>query len=450
MRRYALTLIIVLLLAPLTALRAAGVKQFGAIGDGRLDDTVAIQRAVDQGGHVSFSEGIYRITKTIVIDLERAGFTSLKSDGAAKIVMAGPGPAFKFVGTNEAKETLVKTKSNIWNRQRMPLVDGLSIEGGHAEADGIEASGTIQLTITRTHIRRVRHGIHLTKSNRNVIISNCHLYANSGIGVLYDDVYVHQSNITGCHISYNMGGGVVSRAGDVRNIQISASDLEANMGPDAPPTANVLIDCRGSIKGTAEIAITGCTIQHTYRGSGGANIRIFGGSGQPDTSSNRKGNITIANNVLSDVQTNIHLRRVHGVSVTGNTMWRGYEGSILVEDARDVAIASNVMGRNPRYSTKGRPTETNAVVIRDSQDVVFNANVLSRTRGASAGLTVENAKRVNITNNTIVDCDGPEIHLNNVTFSRVSDCILNDPRGDHPNIKTNGGAKIQIRDNLTD
>ena len=288
MIRHSLALITALLLVPSTPLTAADVKQSGAIGDGRSDDTAAIQRAVDKGGHVTFSEGIYRITRTIVIDLERAGFTSLKADGAAKIIMAGSGPAFRFVGTNEARETLAKTESHIWNRQRMPLIDALSIEAITLKLTGSRASGTIQLTITRTHVRRVRHGIHLVKSNRNVILSNCHIYANSGIGIFYDDVYVHQSNITGCHISYNLGGGVVSRAGDVRNIQISGCDLEANMGPGAPPTANVFIDSRGSIKGTAEIAITGCTIQHTYKGSEGANIRILGDSEEPDTSDNKK------------------------------------------------------------------------------------------------------------------------------------------------------------------
>ena len=432
------------------SLFAADLKQFGVVGDGRADDTAAIQRAIDKGGHVVFPKGTYRITRTLVINLGQAGFTSLKSEGAAKVIMAAAGPAFKFIGTNEAKVGLAKTKSNIWNRERMPLVDGLSIEGDHAEANGIEANGTIQFTVTRTHIRGVRHGIHLTKSNRNVVISDCHIYANTGIGIFYDDVYVHQSNITGCHISYNLGGGVVSRSGDVRNIQIGTCDLEVNMGPESPTTANILIDARGSIKGAAEIAIVGCTIQHTFKGSDGANIRIIGASDDPVDSSNLKGNVTIANNVLSDVQTNIDLKNLYGVAVTGNTMWRGYQHSIRVEGSRKIVIASNVMGRNPRYSTKYRPKEKNAVLIRNSQDVVFNANVLSETQETTAGLTVENGRRINITNNNIVDCDGPEIHLKNVSFSRVSDCILSDARKDQPNIKTTGGTKIQIKDNLVD
>jgi hypothetical protein len=449
-QKYRVLCRIVLALFGAGHLNAADVTLSGARGDGATDDTQALQTAVDAGGDVTFPRGTYRITKTIVIRLENAGYTSLKADGAAKVVMTGPGPAFRFVGTNEARETLVKTRDVIWQRERMPMVVGLSIEGAHPEADGIEASGTIQFTVARVHISRVRHGIRLTKSARNVVISDSHFYANSGIGIYYDDVYVHQSNVTGCHLSYNLGGGLVSRAGDVRNIQIGSCDFESNMGPKAPSTANILIDSRGSAKGVAEIAITGCTIQHTWKGPGGANIRVIGDSGEPVDGEDRKGNIAIANNVLSDTQTNIHLRNVRGATVTGNTMWRSGEWSLLIEGSRAVVIGSNVMGRNPRYSTKNRPLEKNAILIRDSEDIVYNANVLTGTLGAPAGFQVENSRRVNITDNTITDCDGPEIHLKNATFSRVSDCILTDSRADEPNIKITGGNRIQLKDNLTD
>ena len=428
----------------------ADVKQHGAVGDGRADDTAAIQRAVDLGGSVTFPDGVYRITETITVKLAETGYTALSASGAAKLVMAGPGPAVKFIGTNYAKENLVRSRMQVWAREAQPLVDGLRIEGAHDAADGIQAEGTVQFTVTKTQIRGVRHAIHLTKSNRNVVISDSHIYANSGIGVFYDDVYVHQSNITGCHISYNLGGGIVSRAGDVRNIQIGTCDLEANLDLDGLPTANVLLDSREAIKGVAEIEIVGCTIQHSYKGPGGANVRIIGAGKEDGESDIRKGNVTIANNILSDVQTNVHLQNVRGAVVIGNTMWRGYTHNIVVEGSQDVVVSSNALGRSPRYSTRGRPIETNAVLIRDSKDVIFNANVLSQTRGAPAGLSVMASKRVNITNSTLVDCDGPEILLEDVSLVRISDCILNDARRDAPNIKQSGGSRIQVVDNLGD
>jgi len=168
----------------------------------------------------------------VVIDLDKVGVVSLLGDGVATVVMAGPGPAFPFRrGTHEGTAQPASVKENVWKRQRTPFVDALEIVGAHAEACGIEATGTMQLTLSRLTVRKALHGIHLTRRNRNVLIENCHLYDNRGIGVYYDDVNLHQSNITACHISYNRGGGIVSRKGDVRNIQITGCDLEDNMQP---------------------------------------------------------------------------------------------------------------------------------------------------------------------------------------------------------------------------
>ena len=249
----------------------------GTVGDGKADDTAAIQKAVDGGGALRFPRGIYKLTSTVVVDLDKTGFTSISGDGVARFVMEGAGPAFKFIGTHEGSADPKSLKPNVFERQRTPMVDGIEIVGAHPEADGIEATGTMQLTITRVAVHEARHGIHLTVRNRNVIISDCHLYHNTGIGVFYDHVDLHQSNIIGSHISYNAGGGVVTIGGAVRNLHIGTCDIESNMTPESPPTANVFIDCTDG--STAEVSITGCTIQHNPS-PGAANVRFIG-KGKP-------------------------------------------------------------------------------------------------------------------------------------------------------------------------
>jgi len=72
-------------------LLAADVKSFGAAGDGKADDTAAIQKAIDSGGSVHFPAGTYRITRSIGIELERTGLVALSGDGTARVIMAGPG-----------------------------------------------------------------------------------------------------------------------------------------------------------------------------------------------------------------------------------------------------------------------------------------------------------------------------------------------------------------------
>ena len=48
------------------------MKKHGAAGDGRTDDTSAIQRAVDAGaGGLYLPKGNYRLTRTVVVDLAR-------------------------------------------------------------------------------------------------------------------------------------------------------------------------------------------------------------------------------------------------------------------------------------------------------------------------------------------------------------------------------------------
>ncbi|MDI9445891.1 MAG: glycosyl hydrolase family 28-related protein, partial [Planctomycetota bacterium] len=129
------------------------VRDFGASGDGQADDTAAIQRAADRGGEIRFPRGTYRISRPVVIDLDRAGHTSIVADGTASLRMAGPGPALKLVGTHAGTASPDSVKENVWQRQRTPMIDGLEIVGEHPEAIGLWLEGTFQPVITRVCVR---------------------------------------------------------------------------------------------------------------------------------------------------------------------------------------------------------------------------------------------------------------------------------------------------------
>ncbi len=428
------------------------VRQFGAIGDGKADDTAAIQKAVDAGtGVIRLPKGVYRITQPIVIELDKVGYTSFCGDGVARIVMAGPGPALKFVGTHFKSADPAGFAKNVWDRQRMPLVDAVAIDGDHPEAVGIEANGTMELTLTRLHVRGTLHCIHLIGSNRNLLISDCHLYENRGVGIFYDDVSLHQSNIIGCHISYNDAGGIVSRAGNVRNIHITGCDLESNMSPRTPPTANVLIDCTDGAEGTGEVAITGCTIQHNSNSPDSANIRILGRSKpKPKLSLVREGHVTITGNVLSDVKVNVHLRDCRGVTLTGNTFWMGFTYNLLIEDCSDIILGPNNFDRNPRYNYGNSLDARNSLVIRHSADCTLTGLHITNVWREPAGLRIEDCQRLNITSCTILDCDNAGLVLSNVANSRVSDCLIRDDRegAKSASLVLTGGQGNMIVNNL--
>ena len=431
---------------------AKNVTAFGAVGNGMHDDTNAIQKAIDTGmGHIEFPQGMYRITRPIVIELNKVGFVTLTGNGVARVVMAGAGPAFRFVGTHEKSADPEGFSKEVWDRQRMPMVDGLAIVGEHAEAEGIAAVGTMQLTITRVHARKLLHVVHLSGNNRNVLIADCHFYENRGCGVFYDQVNLHQSNISNCHISYNAGGGVVSRGGNVRNLHITGCDLESNMARDVPATANVLIDCSNSDYGTGEVAITGCTIQHNNPSPDSANIRILGRS-NPSRGQQvvREGNVAITGNVLSDVQVNIHLRECRGVTITGNTFWQGYRHNLLVEDCTAVVVGPNNLDRNPRYDYGNTKDANNSLVFRGCEDCILTGLLVTNVWRDPAGLTLENCRRCNITNCSILDCDRAGLLLKDSVHCRVSNCLIRDDRAEKQSdsLVVTGGKANHLTDNL--
>ncbi|HUV66163.1 MAG TPA: right-handed parallel beta-helix repeat-containing protein [Sedimentisphaerales bacterium] len=407
----------------------ASVRDFGAVGDGKADDAGAFQRALNSGrGDIFVPRGTYRLGKTIVADLDRIGPVSIVGSGVATIIMAGSGPAIKLVGTHEGSADPSSVKENVWLNQRTPTVSGLEIVGADPQACGIEATGTMQATFSRLTIRKALHGIHLTRRNRNVIIADCHIYENRGIGIYLDHVDLHQINVGNSHVSYNAGGGVVQRGGAVRNLQVGNCDIEANMGANSPATANVLIDATGGSIG--EIAITGCTLQHTHEAPGSANVRIIGeGELRAYADGERRGgNVAITGNILSDVQINIHLIKVRGVTIIGNTIWKGYAHDLLIEDSANVVIGSNVLDRNPRYHYGDGATANRGLVFRNCEQVVLSGLNINNVRRKEAAIVLEKCRDFNISGCIILDYDQCGILMDDVRDTVVSSCTVRDSR----------------------
>ena len=440
-------------LASVCIAETKSVRDFGAVGDGKVDDSAAIQKAVDSGaGDIVFPKGSYRLAKTVTIDLGRSGYTALAADGTARVIMAGSGPAFHFVGTHGGTADPGTIKPEVWEKERAPVVSHLEIIGENAEADGIEATGTMQLTITETVIHDLRNAIHLTTRNRNIIVANCQIYHNSGAGVFYDHVNLHQSNITGCHISYNAAGGVVTRGGEVRNIQISGCDLESNMIPDGPPTANVLLD--NTDGSTDEVAIVGCTLQHNSKSAGSANIRVIGKgiTSAKDPSETQEGHIAITGNAMSDVMVNIHLDHARGVTITGNTFWEGFEHDLLVEDSQCVVVGPNDFDRNPRYVVNGNwAKDLNGLTFRHCADCKLNGFLVKGVWKKDAAVRLEKCDRCTVTDLSILDCDGIGLMLKDCTRCKVSDCVARDDREQKKAIKSfklEGGKDNWVKGNI--
>lgn len=427
---------------------AGDAPAFTAVGDGQADDSAALQSWIDAarvtGGRLHIPAGAYRLTRSLVVNLAESGPVSLAGDGASRLIMEGAGPALRIVGTHGGTAAPRTVQPAIWSNERMPLVDGIEVVGAHPEACGIELTGTMQATLTRVTVRDALHGIHLTARNRNVQISDCHLYHNRGVGLYLDGANLHQINVVGCHISYNGQGGIVCRNSEVRNLQVGTCDIEANMAEDGPPAANILLDCRsGSVR---EVAIVGCTIQHTADAPDSANIRCLGQS--PETA-DKVGNLAVSDNVFSDAQWNIHLQFARGVTMTGNVFWHGHAGNLLVEHSSDIVIGPNLFDRNPDYGREDDGS-TNALVFRECRDCTLTGLHINNTLDAPAALTLDRCRWFNVTGCTILDCDGVGLWLDRCKQCRVSGCLVRDerPTADNPvALRVTGGEENELGEN---
>jgi len=229
----------------------------------------------------------------------------------------------------------------------------------------------------------------------------------------------------------------------VRNLQIGVCDIEGNMDPEGPSTANVLIDTSsGSVR---EGAIVGCTIQHSHSAPNSANIRFVGQSAEQPQ---KVGHFLISNNALSDVAVNVHLQHARGVVIAENTLWMGFAHNLLVEGCSNIVVSSNLFDRNPDYS---RSKSLNGLLFRDSSDCTLTGLHINNTTQPNGGLILRRCRRFNITNCTILDCDHGGLWMDDVQCVRVSDCLIHDNRPEGKDLLsltlTNGRGNM-IVDNL--
>lgn len=418
----------------------SNVRMFGAAGDGMMDDTDAIEHALRDGdGIVEFPRGEYKVNRTIPVELNTLKRIAIRGEGGtAKLVMHGPGPLFDFRGTHAGTADPGSFKPGVWERERMPMISDLEIEGRHPEADGVLLVGTVQATISGVQIRQVRDAIRLTGRNRNLLVSHCHIYNNKGIGIHLDHVNLHQVIISASHISYCRLGGIRITGGEIRNVQITGNDIEYNNnkahavpGADAVPTAEITIDAEdGSIR---EGTITSNTIQATYS-PGGANIRFIGRNPREN---HKAGMWTIASNLIGSQEVNVHLVSAQGITVTGNYIYSGHQRNLLAENCRDLVITGNCCGHNPDYGEKELCTGVSLVDCQNSilstlqiQDARAGQHTVPNTTPIQREGLIEliRCDRLNVSGCQVIDAAPYGIYIEDARDLLMTGCTILDTR----------------------
>ena len=376
--------------------------RFGAVGDGKGDDTDAIMHAVSDGdGVLHFPPGTYRITSPIEINLSESGPLGIDgTGGTARVVMAGKGPAFRLIGTHGGTGDPGSRKGNVATRQRMPTIKNIEVEGVHPEADGFELIQTMQSVFEGVMVTRCRHGIHLIERNRNVLISHCHVYFNTGAGIYLNGVNLHQINIAGSHISYNRLGGIRIERSEVRNLQITGNDIEYNNHrsheTEPEPTAEIYVDTTAEGASVNEVTIASNTIQATGSPEG-ANIRIK----EKSDNSRPPGLFAISGNIIGSQENNVHLTGCYGIALSGNTIYSCENRNLLIEDSRLINVSGNTFRRHtPRYGT--------GVRLVDSSDITFTGCAIhdetdTGQPNLAALMELEKCERINVTGSQFIN-----------------------------------------------
>jgi hypothetical protein len=413
------------------------VRTFGAVGDGRTDDTEAIEHALQDGeGTLEFPRGEYLISRPIMVDLDRLGRTGISgAAGTATLVMAAAGPALHFVGTHKKNADPSGFGAEIWQRQRLPTVSNLEIIGRHEEAEGVRFEGTMQSTLEGVLLRKLRHGIVAHDRCRNLLISHCHVYDLTGVGVFLDRVNLHQAIIVGSHISYCKRGGIKIVGSEIRNLQITGNDIEYNFDPQADASADVWIDSTAPGASVREVTIASNTIQAKYS-PGGANVRILG---HDPVLNHKAGLTTISGNLIGSQNVNIHLHACRGIVVTGNTLYSGHHRNVLVEHSRNVVLSGNVFDHNPDYKTNELCT---GIRLVDSADIGLNGTVIQDSQAGKhtvpgavpiereAMVEVVRCRRATITGCHLVDGAPTQLLVEASSFVHLNGCSILESRTD--------------------
>ncbi len=407
-------------LVGVSSLRAGNVKDYGAVGDGKHDDTKAIEAAVINcdDGVLVFPKGQYNITKPIEFNLSQTGRIGIRGKGGtATIMMNGSGAAFRIIGTHNGTADPNSIRDEIWQNERMPIIQDIEIMGKHPDARGIEISNTLQIILRSVLVRNVKYGIHFTSLNRNVLIESCHIFDCSEIGIFLDRVNIHQININNSHISYNDRSGIKVEGGQIRNFQITGNDIEYNYALDGEQSADIWID--NSMEGSSvrEGSITGNTIQAIISDSG-CNILFEGQKNAP----NKIGLWSITGNHISNQAFNIHLKSVRGISISGNTFIRGSERHILIENSRNIALGTNVFDRNLDYFD-GKIDHKGGVRIENSENITCDNMILEGIHQQGA-IEVVNGKEVSISNCQIKNPKQHGIYVENSRQVIINGCLI--------------------------
>lgn len=428
------------------------VRDFGAVGDGITNDTVAIQstfNAASDNSIVTFPFGSYGITgqivitgKSLIIDglgtssiKELSANTSTGSAGALILVSGAAASNTRIQNLNcEGIETLVSFSSTSGTSEReFCFVRFASVDEGSVFnctingkrwgviadtctnflVDGLNFNGILSVPATGTGLGsdnynsavRVKAGNKI--SIRNSIAKNCGSLVLVGV----NDSSIDPTRVTtiACHVENSWDNGVYYS---------SAQD-------------SLVSDCTVLTSNGNGIKVRGSNNQVNNNQVKSCNVGIgFSGAGASPDQYNKTGHgIIISNNRIENITTD-------GISVDTNTY-----------RTRDIQIVNNYL--NSIATTGG-----GYGAIRGEADrISILGNIFNAVSGAAsillAGTTGDVLEGLNISNNTFLGSSSDAIQLHYTTKSNVNENNFQDILGNAIDLRKCSGCFVSLNKDIS-
>lgn len=219
---------------------AVSVKEFGAVGDGRADDTRAIQAALDSGKSVVVPEGVYRITNAL---MPRAN-QQIEIVGTIKVADANIQPVANDVPGGQPRVT-VRDASGFYAGQWVTVADeSLRIQGGGKNKVRREGGDC-------GRIARIEGNTLVMESNLRRAYA---VAAKARVGTQPSAILITQSNV---HIR---GRGIVD-GNKARQFDFAPADMTEKKGRGEETRAGCGISIDSDPEAISHVTIEGITVR---------------------------------------------------------------------------------------------------------------------------------------------------------------------------------------------
>lgn len=318
------------------------VLDYGAVGDGVTDDTVALQNAINASKNkkLFFPSGVYKITSALTLDpafnyyIEGEG-RNPGADAVSTIVNAGTGNAIEII--TAGTDNLFYLKD-------------FGIRGNMSSGAGIVANNAAQLTLENLWVTNHGfHGVKLTKCY-NARVKNCVISQNGQHGLWLDEQCNNVTVLT-CLVNGN-----ARKDGGYANIAVIGTSGKENLSVS-------LIGCDFTAAGLTPITTVtsayNLIIQYTN------SINVFGCYSEAAVtdlvySDSSAHCISFANNYMQDGR--VYFENSPQLLVQGNTFFRNTVNTSLTVSA----VSGNNSRINQNYFSNGATESYSGTILSPS------------------------------------------------------------------------------------